>query len=133
MPSISPASAASLRVRCNAEEARRLVQVEPRLVAIRRRPEDRDLVMRSVCGDPLPSPAIAMLGHQAVAIENAGDQIIAGDQHQLPDGRDDIARGAVALSAPALRQAQLGIGAANPMDSARSWRLYRRYRRPSPE
>lgn len=73
--------------------------------------------MRSVCGDPLPCPAIAMPGHQAVADENAGDQIIAGDQHQLPDGCDDIGGGAVALSAPALRQAQLGMGAANPMDN----------------
>src|SRR6266540_2185104 len=95
-------------LRCNAEEARRLVQVEPWLGPIRCRPEDRDLVMRSVCGDPLPCPAIAMPGHQAVAVENAGDQIIAGDQHQLPDGCDDITRGAVALSTPALRQAQFG-------------------------
>lgn len=59
-------------LRCNAEEARRLVQVEPWLVPIRCRPEDRDLVMRPVCGDPLPCPAIAMPGHQAVAVENAG-------------------------------------------------------------
>ncbi|WP_245309089.1 hypothetical protein [Bradyrhizobium retamae] len=29
---------------------------------------------------------------------------------------DDIGRGAVALSAPALRQAQLAVGATHPMD-----------------
>lgn len=69
--------------------------------------------MRSVCGDTLPCPAIAMPGHQAVAVENTGDQ------HQLRDGCDDITRGAVALSTPALRQAQFGMGAANPVDQQR--------------
>jgi len=39
-----------------------------------------------------------------------------GDQHQLTRGLDDIGRGAVALSAPALRQAQLAVGAPHPMD-----------------
>ena len=103
-------------LRCNAEKAGRLVQVKPWFVLLRCRPEDRDLVMRSVRGDPLPCPAIAMPGHQAVAVENAGDQIIAGDQHQLPDGYDDVGGGAVALPTPPLWQAQLGMGAANPMD-----------------
>lgn len=57
---------------------------------------------RPVCGDPLPCPAIAMPGHQAVAVENAGNQVVAGDQRQLPDGRDDLCGGAVVLSTPAL-------------------------------
>ena len=103
-------------LRRNAEQARRLVQVEPWFDAVRCRAEDRDLVMRPVCGDPLPGPAIAMAGHQAVAVENAGDQIIAGDEHQLPDGRDDVGGGAVALAATPLRQAQFGMHAADPVD-----------------
>src|SRR5882724_8271826 len=93
-------------LRCNTEEARRLVQVEPWLVPVRRRPEDGDLVMESMRGGPLSCPAIAMPGHEAVPVENAGDQIIACDQHQLAGGCDDVAGGAVAPPTPALRQAQ---------------------------
>src|SRR5690606_32459716 len=104
------------RLGCYAEEARGLVQVEPRLVPMRCRPEDRDRGMRSVRRDPLPGPAIAMPSYQAVAVENASDQVVAGDQHQLPNGRNDIGGSAVALSAAPLRQTKFGMGAANPMD-----------------
>ena len=72
--------------------------------------------MRSVRRNSFPGPAIAVSGHQAVAVENAGDQVVIGNQHQVPDGRDDIGGGAVALSATALRQATFGVGATNPMD-----------------
>ncbi|MER9651751.1 hypothetical protein [Mesorhizobium sp. M0199] len=57
-----------------------------------------------------------MPGHQAVAVENAGDQIVAGDQHQVPDSGYDIRGGAVALPASPLRQAQLCMGAADPVN-----------------
>ncbi|WP_292176116.1 hypothetical protein [Mesorhizobium sp.] len=103
-------------LRCNAEKARRLVQVKPRLFAVRRWPEDRDLMMRPVRGDPLACPSIAVAGHQSIAVEDAGNQIIIGDEHQLADGRDDIAGRAVALSTAPLRQAQFSMDAANPMD-----------------
>src|ERR1700730_3666296 len=53
------------RLRCNAEQTRRLVQIKPWLVPIWRRPKDRDLMMRPQRGDPLPCPAIAVAGHQA--------------------------------------------------------------------
>jgi putative transposase len=53
---------------------------------------------------------------EAVAVEKSGNQIVAGDQHQLTHGLDDIGRGAVALSAPALRQAQRAVGAPHPVD-----------------
>ena len=101
---------------CNAEKACGLVQVEPRLVALRRRPEDRNLVMRPVRRDPFARPAIAMPGHQAVAVENAGNQIVADDQYQFPHGGDDVGGGAVALSAAPLRQAQFGVNPADPVD-----------------
>jgi len=79
------------RLRCNAEQTRRLVQIEPWLVPIWRRPKDRDLMMRLERGDPLPCPAIAVAGHQAVPVEDAGNQTIIGDENQLADGGDAVA------------------------------------------
>src|SRR5258708_3780145 len=73
------------RLRCNAEQTRRLVQIKPWLVPVWRRPKDRDLMMRPKRGDPLPCPAIAVAGHQAVPVEDAGNQSIIGDQNQLAD------------------------------------------------
>src|ERR1700724_4442174 len=90
------------RLRCNAEQTRRLVQIKPWLVPIRRRPKDRDLMMRPERGDPLPGPAIAVAGHQAVPVEDAGNQIIIGDENQLADGGEHVGGDAVALSAAAL-------------------------------
>lgn len=72
--------------------------------------------MRPVRGDPLACPSIAVAVHQSIAVEDAGNQIIIGDEHQLADGRDDIAGHAVALSTAPLRQAQFSMDAANPMD-----------------
>ena len=57
-----------------------------------------------------------MAGHQNVSIEDAGNQIIIGDEHQLPDGRDDIAGGAVALPSATLRQTQFCMDPSDPMD-----------------
>src|SRR6202011_2411615 len=48
------------RLRCNAKQTRRLVQIKPWLVPIWRRPKDRDLMMRPERGGPLPCPAIAV-------------------------------------------------------------------------
>src|SRR6266852_2190865 len=90
------------RLRCDAEQTRRLVQIEPWLVPLRRRPKDRDIMMRPERGDPLPCPAIAVAGHQAVPVEDAGDQIIIGDENQLADGGEHVGGDAVALSAAAV-------------------------------
>ena len=70
--------------------------------------------MRPERGDPLPCPAIAVAGHQAVPVEDAGDQIVIGDENQLADG-EHVGGDAVALSAAAPRQAQFGMNAAHPM------------------
>lgn len=52
-----------------------------------------------------------MPSHQAVAVENAGDQVIAGGQHQLPDGCDDIGGGRITLAtSPMGWSASLGAG-----------------------
>src|ERR1700738_1357043 len=103
------------RLRCNAEQTRRLVQIEPWLVPVWRRPKDPDLIMRPERGARLPCPAIAVAGHQAVPVEDAGDQIIIGDENQLADGGEHVGGDAAALSAAAPRQAQFGVNAADPM------------------
>ena len=51
---------------------------------------DWDLVMRPQCRHSFPGPAIAMARGQLVAIEDAGDQVIIGDQNKLSNGCDDV-------------------------------------------
>ena len=91
-------------------------QVEPRFLSVGRRTEDRNPVVRSQRGDPFARPAIAMASQESIAVEDAGNQIVIGDQSELLHGSDDIGRGAVALSSSPLRQPQLGVNCANPMD-----------------
>src|SRR4030081_3106737 len=103
------------RLRCNAEQTRRLVQIKPWLVPIWRRPKNRDLMMRPERADPLPCPAIAVAGHQAVPVEDAGDQLVVGDENQLADGGGPGGGDAVALPGATPRQARFGMHGANPM------------------
>src|SRR5258706_13479179 len=103
------------RLRCNAEQTSRLVQIKPWLVPIWRPPKDRDLMMRPERADPLPCPAIAVAGHQAAPVEDAGNQIIIGDENQLADGGQHVGGDAVELSAAAPRHGQVGFEAADPM------------------
>src|ERR1700724_3504288 len=121
------------RLRCNAEQTRRLVQIKPWLVPVWRRPKDRALMMRPERGDPLPCPAIAVAGHQAVPVEDAGDQIIIGDENQLADGGEHVGGDAAALSAAA-RGASAGAVRCERRRSngsgERSLTLRHRYRRP---
>ena len=72
-------------------------------------------MMRPERGDPIPCPAIAVAGDQAIPVEDAGNQIIIGDENQLADGGEDVGGDTVALSAATPRQAQFGMNAANPM------------------
>src|SRR3984893_18542022 len=112
------------RLRCNADQTRRLVQIKPWLVPVWRRPKDRDLMMRPERGDPLPCPAIAVAGHQAVPGEDAGDQVIIGDENKLAGGGGHVGGDAVALSWAAPRQAQFGMNAADPMGQENDlWRF----------
>ena len=78
--------------------------------------EHRDAIVRAQRGNTLARPAIAVTGLEAVAVEEAGDQIVAGDQHQLAHSLDDVGGGAVTLPAPALGQAYLAVNAADPVD-----------------
>ena len=100
----------------NADMARGPAQVEPRLISIRRGAEHRDPVMRPERSDTFARPAIAVAGHQTIPVEDAGDQIIIGDENELPDGSEDIGGCSVALPSTPLRQSQLAMNATGPMD-----------------
>src|SRR4029077_20921463 len=88
----------------DAQDARRIAQIEPWLLPVRRWLEHGDFMMRPERSDALACTAVAVARHQSVAIEDAGNQIIIGDEHLLANSRDDIGRGAVALPAASLRQ-----------------------------
>ena len=67
-------------------------------------------------GDACACPAIAMSRDQAVAVQDAGDEVVVGDQHQLMHGGDNVGRGAVALAAPSPGQAHFAVHAADPVN-----------------
>ena len=104
----------SERSRRDPEQPRGFAEVEPGFDPVLGRLVDGNTVMRAQRSDALAGPAIAVARLEAVAVEEAGNQIVAGDQHQLTHGLDNISRSAVALSAPALGQAQLAVSATHP-------------------
>jgi hypothetical protein len=61
-------------------------------------------------------PSAAVSRYQAVPVEYTDNQVVAGDEHQLPDGRDDVGGGAVALSPALLQQTQFCMAPADPVD-----------------
>ena len=46
--------------------------------------------MRAQRGDALTCPAIAMACDEAIPVEDAGDEIVIGDQHELANGGNHI-------------------------------------------
>jgi hypothetical protein len=72
--------------------------------------------MRAQRGDAFARPAVAVAGEEAVPVQDAGDEIVAGEEHQLPHGGDDVGRSAVTLSLAPARQAEFGMNAAHPVD-----------------
>jgi hypothetical protein len=94
-----------------------VAEVEPGLTPILRRAEHWDAIVRAHGGDAFAGPAITVTRFEAIAVEKAGDQIVAGDEHQLTHGFDDVGRGAVALPAPSLGQAHLAVGATDPVNN----------------
>ncbi len=91
----------------NAEKPRRRAQVQPWFDPFCLRPIDRNLVVRPQRRHPLAGPAVAMVCGQPVPVEDAGNEIVIGDE---------IGRCAFALTAPAPRQAQFGMNAPHPVD-----------------
>ena len=72
-------------------------------------------MMRAQRGDALACPAVAMTRDEAVPVEDAGDDVVIGDHHELANRGNDIGGGAVALTAAASGQTHLAVDAANPM------------------
>ncbi|WP_316978273.1 hypothetical protein [Shumkonia mesophila] len=68
-------------LRCDTEQPCGVAQIEPWFHPVRLRTEARDFVMRPERSDPLARPAIGVSGYQAVPVEDAGNQIITGDEH----------------------------------------------------
>ena len=98
------------------DERRRFGEVEPGFDAICGRLINGDIVMRSQRRHALAGPAVAVAGHEFVPVEDTGNEIIVGDEHEMSDRRDDVGRGAVALSLSPTRQAKLGMDATHPVD-----------------
>jgi hypothetical protein len=59
---------------------------------------------------------VAIAGLQAIAIEDAGYQVVVGDEHELVHGGDHIGGCAVPLTPAALGQANLAVHAADPVN-----------------
>lgn len=73
-------------------------------------------MVRAQRGDALAGPTVAVAGLEAIAVEKAGYQIVAGDQHQLAYGGDDVSGRAVALSASALLPLSIGASVDRILD-----------------
>ena len=93
--------------RRHSKKPRGIVEVKPRFDSVVSRLMDGDAVMGAQRGDTLARPAIAIAGHQPIPVQDAGDEIVVGDQHQLAYGGNHIGRGAGALPAPPPGQAYL--------------------------
>ena len=65
------------------QKARGVGEIEPWLDAVVGGLEHRDSVVRAQRGDAFAGPAVSMAGFEAIAVEKAGDQIVAGDQRQF--------------------------------------------------
>lgn len=72
--------------------------------------------MRAQRGDAFTRPAVAVARDQAVPVEDAGDEVIVSDLHELANCGDHIGRCAVALTAAASGQTHFAVDAASPMD-----------------
>jgi len=97
-------------------DPRGLAEIEPRLIPIFGWLVHWNAVMRAQRGDALACPAVAVTGDEAIPIEDAGDDIIIRDQHELANSGNHIGRGAVALTAAASGQTHLAVDAADPVD-----------------
>ena len=71
-------------------QLRGLAEVEPWLDPVLGRLEHRNTVVGAHRRDALAGPAIAVARDKAVAVEDAGEQIVIGDEHELTYGRNDV-------------------------------------------
>ena len=68
------------RPRRYADQRRGLTEIEPGFDAVLRRSIHGDPVARPQRGYPLPGPSVTVAGLDAIAIEDAGDDVVLGDQ-----------------------------------------------------
>jgi hypothetical protein len=85
------------RLGTDVKKCRRLSEVEPRFDTVCSRTINRDPIVRSKSGNTLTRPSIAVTGPQLVSVENARDEIVVGNKHQLTDGIDDVGCCGIAL------------------------------------
>ena len=78
------------RLGADAELRGRLGQVEPGLDPVRGGSVDWTMMVGTQCRHTLPRPAMTVAGHKLIPIREAGDEIVIGDQNQMPDGGKDI-------------------------------------------
>ena len=117
MASISPASAASLRVfGVICMPPRGLTEIEPRFIPIFGWLVHWNAVMRTQRGDALACPAVAMTRDEAIPVEDAGDHIIIGDQHELANDGNHIGCRGDCADRGGVWQTHLAVDAADPMD-----------------
>ncbi len=72
------------------QKLRGLAEVQPRFDSVIGGLVDRNAMMRAQRGDALAGSAIAIACHQSVPVQDAGDEIVIGDQHQLSNCGNQI-------------------------------------------
>ena len=78
------------RLGADAEVRGRLGQVEPGLDPVRGGSVDWNMMVGTQRRHTLARPAITVAGYKLIPIQEAGDEIVIGDQNQMPDGGKDI-------------------------------------------
>lgn len=78
------------RLRRDLQELRGIAQIEPRLSATFVGLEDWDAIAGAQGRDALAGPPMAVTGLETIAVENARNQIVVGDQGQPTHGFDNI-------------------------------------------
>ena len=78
------------RLGADAEMRGRLGQVEPGLDPVRGGSVDWNMMVGTQRRDTLPRPAITVAGYKLIPIQEAGDEIVIGDQDETSDGGEDI-------------------------------------------
>ena len=97
-------------------EPRGFTEIEPRFIPIFGWLVHWNAVMRTQRGDALTRPAVAMTRDEAIPVEDAGNDIIIGDQHELANSGNHIGCSVITLTTTAFGQAHLAVDAAIPMD-----------------
>src|SRR3982074_2353968 len=85
----------------NLQELRGVAQVEPWLYPVLGGLEHRDAIVRPHRCHTLAGPSVAIAGLQAIAVEDAGDHVVIGDEYELAHGGDRIGGAAASLTAAA--------------------------------